>query len=138
MTVKYGTFIITALSIWLVVLVTYQCYIYLPSDDCYHEIKAKADELRTPDKIHKYLWTNITYEETWFPVPIRKFWKTRIGDCVEVSNIEYIMLKELGFEVRKNSGTINGEHHQFVMYKLDGEWVYLDNKNIENIGRAKW
>lgn len=107
----------------------YSLYLYFPVGNTYDEIKLKANELKTPETIHNYLWTNISYEMKMFPVPVWKFWKTKVGDCTEVMNIEYFMLQHLDYKVKRCVGYLNNSKHHYVKY-FDEGWKVLD-KNVE-------
>ena len=100
--------------------------IQVPSSVVGKEIKIKARELETPQAVHNYLWHNVSYEYKLFPVNINTFWKTRFGDCTEVMGVEYLMIKELGFKVKRCSGFMNNTKHHFTEYYNGTDWIRFD------------
>jgi hypothetical protein len=115
----------------IVIFVTIYSIIYFPVYNT--EIREKGIELGTPQKIHNYLWKNITYEPKYLPLPIWYFWKHRVGDCSEVMNIEYIMIDALDIPVRKCVGFKDKIKHNYNEYYNGTEWKTMD-ANVTKVG----
>ena len=95
--------------------------------DTLQEIHFVAEKLGTPTAIHQYAWETTHYEKRLFSRSLRAYWEDKRGDCTEVANVEYEMLKHLGYKTHRITGFVNGERHYYVRYYDDGKWKQFDD-----------
>ena len=99
----------------------------IPTKENKIEMKDIALRLQTPMSVHKYLWDNTNYTKLFYMKNINDYWNDRIGDCSEVMNVEYVMLKSLDYKVRKCKGFLNGISHHSIQYWNGTDWFKFDN-----------
>ena len=86
--------------------------------------------------IDYYVHIKNTYEFNWYAVPMRKYWKSHIGDCTDMARLKSYMYRFAEIDNRLVHGFVVTDSalykHDWIEYYNGTDWVSNEQKRFHS------
>jgi transglutaminase-like putative cysteine protease len=92
-------------------------------------LQHKNNTKMTVFEIDRYLHNTNNYTFFWYAQDRCKYWKTRKGDCTDITVAQKFMLDSLGIKTRYASGYSDKFYqlHDWIEFQDNGKWYTIES-----------